>query len=68
MDQVLGLGLDQYLGKKIEIPEEVQKLLEQRENARKEEDFEKSDSLRKEIKDLGFEIKDTPEGPKLKAL
>ena len=66
MDKVLGLNLDEYLGKKIEIPEEVQKLVNQREQARKSGDFKKSDELRKKIKKLGFEIEDTPSGAKVK--
>lgn len=66
MDKILGLKLDEYLGKSVEIPEEVQKLVEQREKARGNKDFAESDRLRKEILDLGFEVKDTSEGPKLK--
>lgn len=66
MDKILGLGLDKYLGKPLEIPEEVKKLVNERENARKSGDYEKSDEIRKEVKKLGFEILDTPEGPKLK--
>lgn len=66
MDQVLGLELDKYLGKPLEVPEEVKKLVEQRENARKSGNFKLSDKLRKEIKALGFEIEDTPKGPKVK--
>jgi cysteinyl-tRNA synthetase len=68
MDQVLGLGLENYIGKKVEIPEEVQKLVDQRERARVERDFERSDKLRSEIQKLGFEVLDTPEGPKVKKL
>ncbi len=68
MDQVLGLKLEDYLGKRIEIPEEVQKLVNQREQARKSEDFKKSDKLRKEIKKLGFEIEDTSSGPKIRRM
>lgn len=66
MDKVLGLGLEEYIGKKVEIPEEVQKLLDAREKARLDKDFKKSDELRDEIKKLGFEVKDTPKGPTLK--
>ncbi len=66
MDKVLGLKLDEYLGKKIEIPKEVQKLINQREQARKSGDFKKSDELRRKIKKLGFEIEDTPSGSKIK--
>lgn len=62
MDKVLGLELDKYLGKVLEIPDNVQKLVSERELARQNKDFAKSDALRKEIKNLGYEIKDTPEG------
>lgn len=66
MDKVLGLKLDEYLGKKVEVPEEVQKLVNQREEARKSGDFKKSDELRKEIKKLGFEIEDTTSGSRIR--
>lgn len=66
MDKVLGLGLEDYIGRKIDIPEEVQELVNQREQVRKSGDFEKSDKLRKQILDLGFEILDTVNGQKLK--
>lgn len=66
MDKVLGLRLDEYLGKQIEISENVMKLVNQRESARKSADFKKSDKLRKEVRKLGFEIEDTPKGPKVK--
>lgn len=66
MDKILGLGLDQYLGKKVVIPKELLKLVNQREQARKKGDYKQSDKLRKEIKKLGFEIEDTLEEPKLK--
>lgn len=66
MDKVLGLKLDEYIGKKLEIPKEVQKLVDQREQARKAGDFKQSDKLRHEIKKLGYEVKDTPKGSKIK--
>lgn len=66
MDKVLGLKLDNYLGKKMEIPEEVKKLVNQREEARKKGDFKKADKLRKEIKKFGFLVEDTPTGPIVK--
>jgi len=68
MDKVLGLKLDECLGKKIEVPEEVQKLVAHRENARKSGDFKKSDDLRHKIKKLGFEIEDTSTGPRIKKI
>lgn len=67
MDKVLGLRLEDYLGKILEVPEKIQKLVDQREEARKTGDFKKSDQLRGQIKKLGFEIEDTPSGPKLRS-
>lgn len=66
IDQVLGLELDKYLAKPIEVPLEVRKLLEQREKAREQKDFEESDRLRNEIKKLGYEVEDTPYGSRVK--
>jgi cysteinyl-tRNA synthetase len=65
MDEVFGLGLVEYIGKQVEIPEQVQELVEEREVVRNNKDWPKSDELRDEIKKLGFEVKDTPEGPRL---
>ena len=62
-DRVLGLGLDKL--KPLEITDEVKKLADERIEARKNKDFKKSDELRDEIKKLGFELKDTPDGYKI---
>ena len=66
MDKILGLGLNEYLGKPLNIPAEVLELVEKRENVRKSGDFEKSDEIRKQIYDLGFKIEDSDAGPILK--
>ena len=58
-DKVLGLNLDKI--ETFEIPENVQKLKEERAEARKNKDFTKSDELREKIEALGFEVKDTEE-------
>ncbi|MEM0465934.1 MAG: cysteine--tRNA ligase [Candidatus Pacearchaeota archaeon] len=63
MDSVLGLDL--LKKEEIEIPDEVKKLIKEREDARKKKDFKKSDELRNEIKNLGFKIDDTKEGTKV---
>ncbi len=63
-DRVLGLGLSEIKDEKVDIPNEVQKLLEERDSARKAKDWEKSDLLREEILKLGFDIKDTADGQK----
>ena len=62
-DKVLGLGFANL--KEDKIPNEVVKLVNKREQARKDKDFKKSDELRKEINSLGYEIKDTAEGKKV---
>lgn len=51
-----------------EIPEEVARLVEEREKARKVEDFKKADELRNKIKQLGFYVDDTNSGPIVKKL
>jgi len=47
------------------VPHEVSELLEKRETARKEKDFKMADELRKLIADRGFQVEDTPNGPRL---
>lgn len=66
MDKILGLGLEEYLGKEVAVPKEVMKLIRKREQARQKGDFKESDKIRKEINKLGFEVEDTPNGPKIK--
>jgi len=44
------------------IPEDLQNLIKEREAARQAKDFATSDRLRDELKEKGYEIKDTPEG------
>ncbi len=66
MDKVLGLGLSNLM--EIEIPESVLKLVDEREVARQEKDWQKSDELREKIKKQGFEVKDTDKGPIIKSV
>jgi cysteinyl-tRNA synthetase len=44
-------------------PPEVAGLLAQREDARAQRDFARADALRQAIRERGFEVTDTPEGP-----
>jgi len=46
-----------------EMDRDVEGLIESREKAREEKDWEKADHLRQELKDMGFEVIDTKEGP-----
>ena len=43
-------------------------LVKQRERYRKEGNWQKADEIRRKIKDLGYQIEDTKEGPKIKKL
>ncbi|PIR75091.1 MAG: cysteine--tRNA ligase [Candidatus Magasanikbacteria bacterium CG_4_9_14_0_2_um_filter_42_11] len=61
-DKILGLKLHEVKKETIEIPEEVQALLDERKVARTEKNWSESDRLRDEIAELGFTVKDTGEG------
>jgi cysteinyl-tRNA synthetase len=68
-DEVLGLGLStipEQTNEEFEVPEDVQTLLQERYEARKNNDFAKSDELRKEINAKGFEVLDTKDGQEVK--
>ncbi len=61
------LALDLFKEKKEEplaLPQEVQNLLEERARARAAKDYKKSDELRDAIAQLGYLVKDTPQGQK----
>ena len=63
-DRVLGLKID----KKDDIPEEVLKLVEERNVARKEKNWQKSDELRDKIQEYGYRIEDSKEGTKIEKI
>jgi len=47
------------------VPPEVAQLAKERENARHEKKWKRSDELREQISALGWEVRDTKDGPKL---
>ncbi len=47
---------------------QVEALLHERQEARKQRDFARADALRDQIRDHGYTIEDTPQGPRLKHL
>jgi len=49
----------------IVVPPEVMQLAKERENARREKKWKRSDELREQISVLGWEVRDTKDGPKL---
>jgi len=59
-DRVLGLGASAW--HRESLPEELQKIVVLREEARKRKDFAAADSLRQQLLAAGIAVKDTPEG------
>ena len=64
-DEILGLDLAKDV-KKIEITPEINSILEQRQTARNNKNWQLSDELRDKLKILGIEVKDTENGQELK--
>ncbi|MDD5972549.1 MAG: cysteine--tRNA ligase [Spirochaetales bacterium] len=68
MDQILGLRLDEVKPlseTKDDIPEDVKALALKRAQAKKEKNFALADEIRNTLKDMGYIVKDTPQGPVL---
>lgn len=65
-DKVLGLGIKDFKEEAVEIPDDIRKIVDEREKARAEKDWETADHLRDLLKERGYEILDSKEGPKLK--
>jgi len=65
-DKIFGLNLNRV--KETKIPNSVKELVELRKKYRSQNNWQKSDEVRKEIKNLGWWVEDTTEGPKLKKL
>lgn len=51
-----------------ELPEVVRELMQQRQDARNKQDWDRADALRVEIEQHGFRLIDTPEGQKVERL
>lgn len=64
-DKILGLYLGGEFEVKLEVPEEIEKLLDQRENYRKEKNWAKSDEMRLAIEERGYKISDFADGVKV---
>jgi cysteinyl-tRNA synthetase len=59
------LGLESVLGEGEVSDPEAERLLEEREEARRVRDFARADRLRDELAERGLEVRDTPAGPRL---
>ncbi|MCA9355214.1 cysteine--tRNA ligase [Candidatus Kaiserbacteria bacterium] len=74
MDDILDIGLSDNLHDGVrslgvvgtdDLPEKIQKLIDDREASRVARNWEMADALRDRLKLEGFEIEDTPQGPKV---
>jgi cysteinyl-tRNA synthetase len=59
------LGLDAVLAAEDEPDDDALRLLDEREAARRERDFATADARRDQLAERGWEVRDTPEGPRL---
>jgi len=64
MDSVLGLGL--LKKEEVKVPKEIMNMVDEREKARADKDFERADVLRDKITKKGFVLEDSKEGVKVK--
>lgn len=64
-DKILGLDLENTAQAARDIPVEVKELLARRQLARENRDYEASDRLRDQIKELGFIVEDTDQGQRV---
>jgi cysteinyl-tRNA synthetase len=66
-DKVLSLRLADWKPAEEIVPDEIMALVQQRQQARKEKRWKEADALRDQITAAGYEIEDTPQGPKVKS-
>ncbi len=64
MEEVTSLNL--LKKEELKIPQEVKRLLEEREKARKQKNWKKADKIREKIYKLGYIVEDDKEGTKIK--
>lgn len=65
-DKVFGFKLTEK--EEEEIPSEIIDLMNQRTEYKKQKNYQKADEIREVLKQKGYEIKDTPKGPKIKKI
>jgi len=71
MDSIFGLGIATAEPKKeesVELDAEIEQLIAQRQQARKEKNWKLADEIRDKLKAMGIELMDTPQGVKWKKL
>lgn len=65
-DKILGLRLAEWQPKEETVPDEIVALVQQRQQARKDKRWKDADALREQVTAAGYEIEDTPQGPRVK--
>jgi cysteinyl-tRNA synthetase len=65
-DRVLGLRLGEWHPVEEAVPAEISDLVAQRQQARAEKRWQDADALREQITAAGYEVEDTPQGPRIK--
>ncbi len=65
MDEVLGLGIEEWKAEAVSVSAEADKLLQARQAARAAKDFKAADQIRDQLLALGFKVVDSADGPKL---
>ena len=65
-DRILGLRLAEWQPKEETVPDEIVALVQQRQQARKDKRWKDADALREQVTAAGYEIEDTPQGPRVK--
>lgn len=64
-DQVFGLGLKHAHRPQVDVPPDIQALLDERKNARDEKNYQRSDEIRDQLLELGWVVSDGPDGQKI---
>jgi cysteinyl-tRNA synthetase len=65
-DRILGLGLADWQPLEEAIPAEINELVSRRQQMRAERRWQEADALRAQIAAAGYEVEDTPQGPRVK--
>ena len=66
-DRILGLGLAEWQPPEEVFPDEVIAMMAERQHARAEKDWARADALREQVREVGYEIEDTAQGPHVRA-
>lgn len=66
MDEILGLGFGWMEAEEMDLSQEVQQMIRERDEARQRRDFAAADSIRDELLHRGIVLEDTPQGTRVR--